>query len=370
MSPLPTIAHRSRAILRAAVLVCCLAAPGVRAQDSLHGGIEIGGKGVKATVIRVTPGKEGLHTRMLFASTSNTALSGLEGGNFRPAAVAQTGAAVGRFFKRMQDEFKVPAGNIYVVVSSGVPRPDNFPALVKAIKDATGKDLRSINDEEEVILSFLGVVKPELRGKSMLVDIGGGNTKGGYLDERKPGEAKPRAVYFSVPLGTVTFTSRVKKEGGNFAEAAARLRETELVKPIAATAAKHPGLLKRQRIYLSGGTVWALVTLLKPETAAASYVALSADDIERFHQLVTKDPTAFPAVNLDGIKDPKLRERAAKEVARVRRTYAPENLVAGSEILRALSAALELKGKQVIFPRYGFIAWIQSYVESQMPPRR
>jgi exopolyphosphatase/pppGpp-phosphohydrolase len=357
-------------VLRLALLVCCLAGvPAVCGQDSLHGGIEIGGKGVKATVIRVTPGKEGLHTQMIFASTANTALSGLEDGKFRPEAVAQTAAAVGRFFKRMQDEYKVPAGNIYVVVSSGVPRPANFPTLVKEIKQQTGKDLRSINDEEEVVLSFLGAVKPELRGKSMLVDIGGGNTKGGYLDS-KPGEAAPRAVYFSVPLGTVTFTSRVQKEGGNFAEAAARLRPSELVKPIATTAAKHPGLLKRQRIYLSGGTVWAMVTLLKPQAADASYVALSADDIERFHKLVTKDPAAFPAVNLDGIKDPKLRERAAKDVARVRRTYSPTNLIAGSEILRALSEALELKGKQVIFPRYGFIAWIQSYVEGQTAPRR
>ena len=360
---------KQRPLFGLGLLACCLAgAPPGRAQDSLHGGIEIGAKGVKATVIRVTPGKEGLDTKMLFAKTANTTLSALKDGKFRADAIEETGDEVGKFFKRMEQEFKVPAKSVYVVASSGLPRPTNFDALVKIVKDKTGKDLRSINAKEEVVLSILGVVKPELRGTSALVDIGSGNTKGGYLEKASAGMAL-QAVTFSVPLGTVTFTSRVKKEGGKFVEAAARLREPALAKPLAEAVAKHPGLTKRERVYLSGGLVWAMVTVLKPEAGNDSFVALSADDIEAFHKLVTQTPDAFPKVDLDGIKDARLRERAGKDLKRVRDTYTPDNLVAGSEILRALSAGLGFKGKQLLFPRYGYIAWIQSYVEGQGAPR-
>ena len=200
------------------------------------------------------------------------------------------------------------------------------------------------------------------------MDVGSGNTKGGYLEKASAGMAL-QAVTFSVPLGTVTFTSRVKKEGGKFVEAAARLREPALAKPLAEAVAKHPGLTKRERVYLSGGLVWALVTLLKPEATNESFVPLTADDIEAFHKLVTQTPDAFPKVDLDAIKDAKVRERGQGSQA------GPRHLHAGQPGRRQrnpprLSAGLGFKGKQLLFPRYGYIAWIQSYVKEQGPPHR
>ncbi|MBI1913151.1 MAG: hypothetical protein HYS12_00075 [Planctomycetes bacterium] len=351
-----------------ALLTCLLVVPVAQAQTSRHGGIEIGAKGVKATVLEVTPGKEGLNSKQLFSKTANTTLSALKDGKFREDAIDETGEEVEKFFKLMQADFKVPAKNIYVVASSGLPKPPNREAFVKVIKEKTGKDLRTIDADTEVMLTIMGVVRPELRATSLLADIGSGNTKGGYLEQGTPG-AEPRLVAFSVPLGTVTFTAQVKKAGGDkFVETAVRLRGTALEKPIADAVAKNPGLAKRDRVYLSGGMVWAMVTLLKPETVEESFVSLTTDDIENFHKLVTKDPAAFPKVALDKVKDEKVRSQAGKDVARVRDTYTPENLVAGSEILRALSSTLQLKGKQVFFPRFGYVAWIQAYVEEQTAP--
>jgi len=369
MQSLPTCPLRSRARRHAlALLACLLAVPGVRAQSSRHGGIEVGAKGVKATVLEVTPGKEGLNSKQLFSKTANTTLSALKDGKFREDAIEETGEEVEKFFNSMQKDFMVPTKNIYVVASSGLPKPPNRDAFVKLIKEKTGKDLRTIDADTEVALTILGVVKPELRATSLLADIGSGNTKGGYLEKAASG-GEPRLVAFSVPLGTVTFTAQVKKEGRDkFVETAARLRETALVKPIADAVAKNPGLTNRDRVYLSGGMVWALVTLLKPETVEESYVPITADDIEAFHKLVTKDLTAFPRVDLDKVKDVKLRAQAGKDIARVADTFTPENLVAGSEILRALSSTLKFKDKQVLFPRFGYVAWIQSYVEEQTTP--
>ena len=123
-------------VLPAGLLALCLAtAPARAAEGSRHGGIEIGAKGVKATVIEVTPGREGYDTKQLLSKTSNTTPAALKGGKFREDAIDETAEEVGKFFKQMETDFKVPAENIYVVGSSGLPNPPNRDALVKAVKE-------------------------------------------------------------------------------------------------------------------------------------------------------------------------------------------------------------------------------------------
>src|SRR5262245_3116788 len=82
MESLPLYPKRRRVELPAlALLACLLAVPIAQAQTSRHGGIEVGAKGVKATVLEVTPGKEGLSTKQLYTKTANTTLSALKDGN-------------------------------------------------------------------------------------------------------------------------------------------------------------------------------------------------------------------------------------------------------------------------------------------------
>ena len=97
-----------------------LAARQVRAE--VYGGIEIGGKGIKATVVQVTPDADGYDVKIDMAKTANTALvSGLaESGRFADTAIKDTVREVEVFYKRMRDEHKVPADRIYVISSSGL----------------------------------------------------------------------------------------------------------------------------------------------------------------------------------------------------------------------------------------------------------
>src|ERR1051326_6747089 len=120
-----------RLIGLAAVLL--LAVPSTRAD--VHGGIEIGGKGVKATVLDVTSAAEGYDARSLMAKTQNTAIvKGLAAtGRFDAGAVAETASAVAQFADQMQKEYKVPAERLYVVGSSGLFSPiEDKPDAIKA----------------------------------------------------------------------------------------------------------------------------------------------------------------------------------------------------------------------------------------------
>jgi hypothetical protein len=192
-------------ILFGLLTAALLAGPGpARAADAkVYAGIEIGGKGVKATVVEARPG--GLYKR-LFAGTRNTTLSVLKDGAFDKDAINDAVSAISGFIETISAKYRLPPARIVVVGSSGLPRASNRDAFVRAVKKATGKDLRFIDDRTEVELTIAGVTPKGDRDRSISLDIGSGNTKGGY----KP--AGGDLVYVAIPLGTVTFTERVRKE--------------------------------------------------------------------------------------------------------------------------------------------------------------
>src|SRR5262249_50819940 len=153
-----------------------------------------------------------------------------------PDAIKQAAEAIATFQKEARDTWKVPANRIHVVGSSGLPVAKNRDVFVKAVKDATGISMAFLDGDNEVSLSNAGIVPKAQRDNSILLDIGSGNTKGGY----KP--AGKRLASAAVPFGTVTYTNRVKKEAAerkvSFAEAAESLRDELLTRPLKVGAEK------------------------------------------------------------------------------------------------------------------------------------
>jgi hypothetical protein len=331
----------------------------------LHAGIEVGGRGVKVTVIDALATKEGHVYKRLLADTYNTNLSVLRDGAFQKAEIEAAAGAIARFYKTAREKYKVPADHVHLVGSSGLPKASNWDDFVAAVKKATGKQIHFIDDKTEVALSIAGIVPKTYRDLALLLDIGGGNTKGGFLAE---GGA---LAYFSVPFGAVTYAARVRREAdadkAPFAATADRLRDELLVKPLKAGARDLPGLGRRKWAYLSGGTVWAMVTLLHPEEVDKPYVPFKAADIDAYRALLLKASGKFPAVDVSKIADPGRRERARKEIAAVQKVYTPERLLAGAEVLRALAVAFELKERNLVFPRHAQVGWLTAYVVGEGP---
>jgi hypothetical protein len=341
--------------------VVLFAAPSLaRADESrCYAGIEVGGKGVKAIVVEAVPG--GLYKR-LFAKTHNHTLSILKAGAFDKDAMDDAVAAIKGFIKTITTQFKAPEAKIIVMGSSGLPKASNRDDFVAAVKKATGKEMRFIDDRTEVELTIAGVVPKEDRAKSISLDIGSGNTKGGYKPAGSP------LVYVAVPLGTETFTQRVKKEAADkgipFAEAAAKLSPIDLVAPLSKGAKLMPELEKRRRVYLSGGLIWAMISLVKPAEVARPYVKFRASDVEAFQALVVKSD-GYPSPDFGKIDDERLRKWAEKEWKNVTKVYTKANLVAGAEILSALVKSFDLKDRTLIFPRNGYVGWLAAYIAGE-----
>lgn len=351
--------------------------------DKLHGGIEIGSKGVKATALHFTRKGNGYDVKILYSETINTTIMKVKDNKFTPEAIAETVEAVRKIFTRLQEEHQVSPEHIYIVGSSGL-RSDNKPELVSEVKKATGKTMSFLTVEMEVQLSIAGTIPQQReddkpgneRQAAMLIDIGSGNTKGGYQQAvSAPVTGVPPAagslgdefVTMGIPYGTVTFTNeatRYRKAEGDLREFALdavvlspKLLNDQLSKEIA----KKPGLMARERLYLTGGIVWAMTTLLYPENRRA-FVPLTVEDINRFHYQARSDVNSLLNPDLSFITDQARRMTAQKEIDSVKAAFTPKNIIAGAEILSAVSTEFKLQNKKIWFARFGHLSWILSYV--------
>ncbi|MEK7833876.1 MAG: hypothetical protein AAB401_22500, partial [Acidobacteriota bacterium] len=300
--------------------------------------------------------------------------------NFTPEAIRDTANAIQRFHQRMRQEYRIPAEQIHVVVSSGVIG-NNPQDLSAEIAKRTGQIVPFLDVDTEVQLTIAGAIPKRYRsgqtwqdnrGISVLIDVGSGNTKGGYQQLRQVsiGATGFDYVTWGIQKGTVTFNNEISKAAGEsadyrtFANRAGALSSDSLRAALRSEIARKPGLLNRRKVYLSGGIVWAMATLLHPENRL-SFTPLTVDDINIFYNLATTNPEALLEPDLSRIPNAALRQEAEREVESVRNTFTPKNLIAGAEILRALAVEMNLTGKRMYFARYGHLAWILSYVRLQ-----
>lgn len=348
--------------------------------DKLHGGIEIGSKGVKATALHFTRKGNGYDVKILYTETINTTIMKVKENKFTPEAISETIQAVQKIFNKMQQEQQIPVEHIYIVGSSGL-RADNKQELISEVRKATGKALSFLTVELEVQLSIAGTIPQQRdddkpvneRQSAMLIDIGSGNTKGGYqqsVSAPATGIAVDEFVTMGIPFGTVTMTNeaaRYRKEEGDlqeFALDAAMLSPKVLNAQLSKEIEKRPGLLTRDRVYLTGGIVWAMTTLLHPENRR-SFVPLTAEDVTLFYYQARSDVNSLLNPDLSFITDVQRRQEVQKEIDSVKAAFTPKNIIAGAEILNAVSAEFKLQDKKLWFARFGHLSWILSYVRGQ-----
>jgi len=377
-------------LLVPSLMITCLPARAQTVAQSqpgaLYGGIEVGSKGVKATAIRATEGEDGYNVKLVYAEVVNTTIMQLKDNKFAPDVIRDTASAIGKLLTRMKVEYQIPEARIGVVGSSGL-RADNPQDLIKAVREKTGKTMSFLDVETEVQLSIVGTIPQRYRnrnggwadnrGISMLLDVGSGNTKGGYQTIRQmpTGTADYDYVTVSIPKGTVTFTNEINQAVGDAADLATFARKAKELSPASVRAAlrkemeRKPGLYNRQRVYLTGGIVWAMMTLLHPEDRR-TFVPVTGEDIDTFYRMVTGDPQGLQKLlnpNLTRrIQNRQVRLEAEKEIESVRNAFSPNNLIAGAEILKAVNTDFALSGKRIRFARYGYLSWILSYVRLQV----
>jgi exopolyphosphatase/pppGpp-phosphohydrolase len=360
----------TRSLRHAWPVLLVLLLPCGTARAETHGGIEIGSTGVKATVVQAVQTADGLELRVLFADTVNTALvsSAAKTGDFNADDVKKTTDAVARFHAMFLKELKVAAERIYVVGSSGllVPFKDdahltaNKKTLSDAVRAATGVTMDFLTAKREAELSIDGILPRVVGDTGVVIDIGGGNTKGGYHDR-----ATGKYVTLAVPFGSRTLADAIRKkadaDGTAYQLVAPKVRDDVLRPALRKELEKAPGLSERPRVFLSGGAAWAVATLTHPADRSP-YTTLTPADFGAIAEKLAANTHALPLPDLTTIKDDALRKEVEAELKRVQEAFPVQNLIAGVEVLRALDAEMGLAKKRVVFARNGYLGWLLAYI--------
>lgn len=370
---------RRQILLGAATSAPLFFTPGIAfaspAAGDKFGIIEIGSSGLKVSAYTIAPsaivqddgsgvsGRERVRqipkTSGKPYSVNTNSISGLDKDLDETARVA--GEAVGRLTSA---EFGVPRANIAVVASSGVAGvPGLIDKLAPRVNDKTGMIMDSIDAATESKLSYDWIVYEWRRQQVLLVDIGSGNTKGGYYEN--VGTKQQRFRDFSVSLGTKSFGNAIRKawpDDPALAHADQVFNSTFLPQ-LNDQIASAPGLENRPRVYLVGGIIWATALLVRPApmVSRSDWVRISPADFDTLAQMIRSGNPYKLAAELDLPKTQ--RDWLDTQVTSVSETFNADQLAAGNALCRGLAQRLAFsKRSAIFFAAFSVNAWSSQYL--------
>ena len=332
----------------------------------LYAGIEIGAKGVKMSIMEVKLSKDRQYDYTLVGDTAiNT-----DAAELSYQSEKETQDALTLLWNVIKDRHQIPAKNVHIVISSGLRQEldkynkvDYFAYVVRPKEMDQSVSITSITPAQEAELSILGILPQKDRFLANQLDVGSGNTKGGYFTPDRT------LVPFTFSLGTKSFQrlidGRVNGDFTAFAATAEKLWKDSIAEVLAKEMLGKNELVTKDAIYLSGGIVWALTSYMYPQEAQKNYVEISAESIAAFRRKIGSDfaGLANPAA-LATISDNQTAEIARKNISRVVKTYDQKALLSGAIILDEIVKKVNTSNtkKKFIYPRYGYVGWISGYI--------
>jgi hypothetical protein len=332
--------------------------------ENVYGVIEIGASGIKAVVIQKTfddPTADTPPTKTLkeYEPADKNA------GNLEAVKSGRVVSAVSEIVHRMETDYAVPRTHLYLVGSSGLPAENR--SLLSALTFSEGQ-IDFIKPNQEAILVFKGIVPVHRLNQVVVLDLGSGNSKGAYLESSKDGDF----ATYSMQFGTKSWAAAVNasRTGDNsFAAAADVLRGSKLLPAVRACVEQFPGMQGRRRVYLAGGTAWAMATLMHPDQIGANangfrsnWVKLNMHDVDNYLKMATDNPGALLHPVLTSVNE-RNRKEAEDEVARVSTVFTQEQILAGAQVLKAFSDEMQFAGKDALFfSRRALYAWPHGYL--------
>ena len=178
-----------------------------------YAGIEVGSKGVKMTILEIGKNQQKNGTMHLLQDTSvNTDFI-----SFTPATFSATLKGFTALYNKANKEYNIPAARIFTAISSGVKilsekenKMDQVTKLTDSFRTTINEPSRLvtlIDVVEEARLSHLGIIPESRRYNTFLIDIGSGNTKGGYFPNGNTRDIR----LFQLTWGTKSVTNETVK---------------------------------------------------------------------------------------------------------------------------------------------------------------
>ena len=343
----------------------------------VYTGIEVGSKGVKMSVIEIGKNAQSTGAFNVLKDTSvNTDFISFTDATFQ----ATLNGLIG-LYGTAEDVYKIPAKRIFTVISSGVKmqaEKDAKLAWINNLIDSFRLKIKEPNRKVEVVdvmqegkLSHLGIVPDSRRYSTFLIDIGSGNTKGGFFPYGNTKDFK----LFQINWGTKSTTNATDKNcvddkslenyNKQLYRVLAGAEHTDIIYAVNSSGA----FPVSDNIAVSGGIAWAAATLLHPDLIENSVIPITFAELVRFNDQLYNNFNALSAKFLSGkITTQTEREAAFNEITRVHAVFDQKALMAGTGLLLKIMRQFEsaFASKQFYLVKNGQVGWVSAYVDQQI----
>ena len=346
--------------------------------SAVYAGIEVGSKGVKMSILEIGRGaqKSGAFNILKDTSINSDFIS------FNQQTFHSTVNGFTALYNAAVKDYNIPSDKIYTVISSGVKgqaEKDNKESWIKNLIDSfktkinePAREVDVIDVVQEARLSHIGIVPESRRYSTFLIDIGSGNTKGGFFPN---GDTKFLKL-FQLNWGTKSTANATEKRTDddktieNYNKQLTRVltgaENSEIIYMVNESGA-YP---MSDYIAFSGGIAWSVATLISPELIGNSVVPVTYDDVVKLNERMYKNYASLSdAAILKSITDKTLdKELIGKEVKRVNQVFDQKSLMAGTGLLLKIMRQFEgvYEKKQFFLVKNGQVGWISAYVDQHI----
>ncbi|MDN3655075.1 hypothetical protein QWZ08_05530 [Ferruginibacter paludis] len=346
--------------------------------SSVYAGIEIGSKGVKMSLLEIARNSKKIGSFNILKDTSvNTDFI-----TFNDASFSATLTSVCNLYAAAFLNYNIPTEHIFTVVSSGVKiqaEKDNKQSWINRLADSIRFKMKEpkravdvVDVLQEARLSHLGIIPESKRYTTFLIDIGSGNTKGGYFPNGNTKDLK----LFQLSWGTKSTANATEKrcDGdksiANFSKQLGRVIAGPVNTEVIYTINESGAYNMSDNIAFSGGIAWSVATLLLPELTDNAVVSVTYDDVAKFSEKLSASYNAFSdSAIVKNIKDNTLDKAAiAREVKRVHQVFDQRSLLSGTALLLKIMRQFEgiYEKKQFYLIKNGQVGWISAYVDQNI----
>jgi hypothetical protein len=205
---------------------------------------------------------------------------------------------------------------------------------------------------------------------TFLIDIGSGNTKGGYFPiDDNTNEFK----LFTFNWGTKSVANATEKKMDEYDKTLASynrslfrtllsIENAELIYAVNSSGA----YAMNDYIAFSGGIVWAVATLLQPDQVDNPVVNVTYENVQKLIEQLFNNYTSLSDVELTkNLKPGADKDAVAKEIKRVHSVFDQKSMMAGAglllKIMRQFKSVYESKGFFLV--KNGQVGWVSAYVD-------
>jgi hypothetical protein len=340
----------------------------------MYAGIEVGSKGVKMSLLEITPvALRNGNFKVIKDTSVNTDFISFTKESYNATLAGLTG-----LYQFALNGYKVADDHIFTVFSSGVKvvaDRENKKDWIGRMADDFKKNINEPNRQmnaidviDEARLSHLGIVPASKRFTTFLIDIGSGNTKGGYFPSGNTSDFK----LFQLTWGTKSIFNATEKRTeddksvSNFNRQLSRVLSGQADEEITYAINASGAYNMSDNIAFSGGIAWATATLINPELAENPVVAVTFDDVVKLNEKLTADYKLLSdSALVKQIADKTLDKNMIRnEIKKVNKVFDQKSMLAGVGLLLKIMRQFEgvYEKKQFFMVKNGQVGWISAYV--------